>query len=134
MAEISTYNTKFEYGTSETSMTSVKVKTFPEVAAKRSSIDVTDLSDDAKRYIPGIRETPETLDFDANYDPTVLSTIEALRDNNSIYQKLTFSDGSGYKWQGGLSCALKAGNVNEAVSMTISSIPSTVPEHFTSSN
>lgn len=127
MAEISTYNSKFSYGTTEASMTEVKVKTFPEVAAKRSSIDVTDLSDAAKRYIPGIRETPESLDFEANYDKTVYDTIEKLKDNNEIYQKLTLSDGSSWSWQGGLSVALSAGKVNEAVQMVISAIPATVP-------
>lgn len=129
MAEISTYKSKFSYGTSESSMTEVKVKTFPEVAAKRSSIEVTDLSDAAKRYIPGIRETPESLDFEANYDKTVYSAIEALKDNNGVYQKLELSDGSSFSWQGGLSVSLSAGKVNEAVQMVISSTPATVPQY-----
>lgn len=127
MPELSTYNSAFSYSTDGTSYTTVRVKTFPEVAAKRSSIDVTDLSDDAKRYIPGIRETSETLDFDANYDATVYAALEALADRTDIKQKLALSDGSTWSWEGGISPALKSGEVNGVVEMTISSIPATVP-------
>lgn len=127
---ISSYNSKFSYkkGSSGAAV-NVSIKTFPGVAAKRSSIEITDMSMDARTYIPGIRETPETLDFDANYDKAVYAALDALGDATDIEQTLELSDGSKWTWTGAISPALKDGSVNGVVEMTITSIPSTVPTY-----
>lgn len=121
---ISTYGAKLAYGTASPT-TEVVIKSFPEIMAKRSALETTTLSDDAKTYIPGIRETPDSFDFTANYDPTVFGEINAL----DAVQKcsLTFSDGSGFTWDGYLSASNGDGDVDAVVEMTISIMPTTVP-------
>ena len=102
-----------------------KIKNFPEILGKRSSLETTTLSDDAQTFIPGIRQTPETLDFGANYDATEYETLNALSGDQEC--KLTFSDGSGYSWNGGVSASINEGDVDAVLEMTISITPSTVP-------
>ena len=119
------YNTVFKYG-AETPSTEVRIKDFPSLLGKRSAIEITDLSDDAQRYLQGIRQQSESFDFTANYDPTVYAEINAL---GADIQKcsLTFSDGSGYTWDGQISASVNEGSVDAVIEMTISVVPNTVP-------
>jgi hypothetical protein len=120
-----TYNTVLKYG-AETPTTTVRIKDFPSILGKRSSIEVTDLSDDAQTFIQGIRQQAESFDFTANYDPAVYAAINEL----DAVQKceLTFSDGSGYTWEGQLSASVNEGAVDAVLEMTISITPTSVPE------
>ena len=74
---LSSFNTTLKYGASSPDKT-VRIKDFPSILGKRSSIEVTDLSDDAQRFIPGIRQQEESFDFTANYDPEVYEEINGL--------------------------------------------------------
>lgn len=124
MPEISAQFASLKYG-SDTPTTTVRIKDFPSLLGKRNSLEVTDLSDDAQRFIPGIRAQSESFDFTANYDATVYAAINELE----AIQKcsLTFSDGSGYTWDGYLSASVNEGSVDSVLEMTISITPSTVP-------
>ena len=120
-----TYNTVLKYG-AETPSTEVRIKDFPSLLGKRSAIEVTDLSDDAQRYIQGIRQQEESFDFLANYDPTVYAAINAL--GNEVQKcELDFSDGSGYTWDGQISASVNEGSVDAVIEMTISIVPVSVP-------
>lgn len=121
---LSTYNTVLKYG-AESPTTEVAIKDFPSLLGKRSSLETTTLSDDAQTFISGIRQQSESFDFTANYDPTVYDAINKL----TAIQKcaLTFSDGSGYTWDGYLSASVNEGSVDAVLEMTISITPSTVP-------
>lgn len=119
-----TYNTVLKYGTTSPS-TTVKIKDFPSILGKRSSVEVTDLSDDAQRFIPGIRQQGESFDFLANYDPTVYAAIDGLDATQKC--ALVYSDGSGYTWDGNISVSVNEGAVDGVVEMTISITPETVP-------
>ena len=121
---ISTYMSVLKYG-AESPTTEVKIKDFPSLLGKRNSLEVTDLSDDAQRFIPGIRAQSESFDFTANYDATVYAEINALAEIQKY--SLTFSDGSGYTWDGFLSASVNEGSVDAVLEMTISITPSTVP-------
>lgn len=121
---ISTYATTFKYGASSAT-TAIAIKDFPSITGQRSSIETTTLSDDARTYIPGIYDTPESFDFTCNYDGTILATINAL--TAIQYCELTFSDGAKYEWQGYLSASVNEGAVDEVLEMTITATPSTVP-------
>lgn len=121
---ISTYKTSLKYGSDSPSKELV-IKSYPEIMAKRSALEVTTLADDSKCYIQGLRETPDSFDFTANYDPTVFGEINAL---NAIQKcSLTFSDGSGFTWDGYISASITDGDVDAVVEMTISITPATVP-------
>lgn len=119
------YNTVLKYGASAPE-TSIRIKDFPSILGKRSAVEVTDLSDDAQRFIQGIRQQSESFDFTANYDPTVYAELNEL---NSAVQKcsLVFSDGSGYTWDGQISASVNEGSVDAVVEMTVSIVPTTVP-------
>jgi hypothetical protein len=121
---ISSFGVSLKYG-AESPTTAVVIKDFPSLLGKRSSLETTTLSDDAQTFIPGIRQQSETFDFTANYDPEVYAEINALTDSQKC--ALTFSDGSGYTWDGSLSASVNEGSVDAVVEMTISITPSTVP-------
>ena len=121
---ISTYGVTLKYGATSAD-TAVIIKDFPSLLGKRSALETTTLSDDAQTFIPGIRQQSETFDFTANYDATVLETINAL----TAVQKceLAFSDGSKFTWEGYISGSVNEGAVDAVVEMTISITPTTVP-------
>lgn len=121
---ISTYATSLKYG-SDSPTTEVIIKSFPSLLGKRSSLETTTLSDDAQTFIAGIRQQSESFDFTANYDPVVYDEINKL--NTEQKCSLTFSDGSGYTWNGYLSASVNEGDVDAVLEMTISITPSTVP-------
>ena len=121
---LSTYGVALKYGEG-TPQTAVAIKDFPSLLGKRSSLETTTLSDDAQTFIPGIRQQSESFDFVANYDPAVYNTLNGLKGDQSW--SLTFSDGSGYTWQGGVSVSVNEGSVDAVLEMTISVTPSTVP-------
>ena len=121
---ISTFGVSLKYGET-TPQTAVVIKDFPSLLGKRSSLETTSLSDDAQTFIPGIRQQSESFDFVANYDPAVYSTLNGLDGDQSW--SLTFSDGSGYTWKGGVSVSVNEGSVDAVLEMTISVTPSTVP-------
>lgn len=125
MAEISTYNASLKYGASANPSTVIKIKSFPSIFGKRSSIEVTDLSDDAQRYISGIRQQEGSFDFTCNYDDATFSTINGL--TAVQYLELGFADGSKFAWQGYISASMNEGGVDEVVEMTVSVTPTTVP-------
>ena len=121
---ISTFGVSLKYG-AQTPTTELRVKDFPSLLGKRSSLETTDLLCDAQTFISGIRQQSESFDFTANYDPAVYAAINEL----DAVQKcsLTFSDGSGYTWDGFLSASVNEGSVDAVLEMTISITPSTVP-------
>lgn len=117
---LSSYNTKLTIGDKV-----YKIKDFPEILGQRSALETTTLSDDAQTYIPGIRQTSENFPFLANYDSTVYAELNALTGEQEC--KLTFSDGSGFSWQGAVSASINEGSVDAVLEMTIIVVPSTVP-------
>ena len=124
MAEISTLGVSLKYG-ADSPTTEVRIKDFPSLLGSKSALEVTDLSDEAQRFIPGIRQQSETFDFTANYDAEVYAAINALTEIQKC--SLTFSDKSGYTWDGYISAAVNEGSVDAVVEMTISITPSSVP-------
>lgn len=118
---LSSFNTKLTIGTK-----TYAIKDFPSILGQRSSLETTTLSDDAQTFIPGIRQQSESFAFLANYDATVYAEINALTDVQEC--KLTFSDGSGYSWNGTVSASVNEGSVDAVLEMTINIVPSDVPE------
>ena len=121
---ISTYGTTFKYGATSADKELV-IKSYPQVLAKRAALETTTMKDDAKTYIAGVRETPDSLDFTMNYDAEVFAEINAL----AAVQKceLAFSDGSKFTFDGYPSASNGEGSVNAVAEMTVSVMPATVP-------
>ena len=118
---LSSYNTKLTLGTKV-----YAIKDFPEILGQRSALETTTLSDDAQTFIPGIRQSSENFPFLMNYDSTIFAEINALT-GTDIDCKLTFSDGSGFTWKGGVSASVNEGSVDAVLEMTVYVTPSTVP-------
>ena len=121
---ISSYKTSLKYGATSPT-TEVVIKDFPSLLGKRNALETTTLQDDAQTYIQGIRAQSESFEFTANYDATVYASINELEDIQKC--SLTFSDGSGYTWDGYLSASVNEGSVDAVLEMTISIVPATVP-------
>ena len=121
---IHTKGTALKYGSTSPNK-EVKIKSFPSILGKRSSVEVTDLSDDAQRFISGIRQQGESFDFTANYDPAVYAEINGLTGTQKC--ALVYPDGSGYTWDGEISASVNEGGVDAAMEMTVSVTPTTVP-------
>ena len=121
---ISSFGVSLKYGAAAPE-TAVVIKDFPSLLGKRSSLETTTLSDDAQTFIAGIRQQSESFDFTANYDPAVYNTLNTL--DGVQKWSLTFSDGSGYTWDGTVSVSVNEGAVDAVLEMTISVTPSTVP-------
>ena len=121
---ISTYGVTLKYG-SPTAQTEIVIKDFPEILGGRSALETTTLKDDAQTFIPGIRQQPESFDFTANYDATVMSTLNDLDGAQNC--ELSFSDGSKYTWSGYISARTNEGSVDAVIEMTVSITPTTVP-------
>ena len=117
---ISTFQTKLTIGEKD-----YDIKSFPSILGKKSALETTSMSDAAQTYISGIRQTEESLDFGANYVAATYAELNALEGAQTC--KLTFSDGSGYTWQGEVSATIDDGDVDAVINMTISITPSTVP-------
>lgn len=125
MAAMTAYNTVLKYGATSPD-TQIIIKDTPVIMAKRSSVETTTLSDDARTYVQGIRETAESFDFTANYESDVFETLNAL---GTTVQKcaLVFSDGSGYTWDGMISASVNEAAIDAVLEMTISITPTSVP-------
>ena len=121
---ISTVGVVFKYG-STTPTTELPIKSYPQIMAKRGSLDVTTLKDDAKVYIPSLRETPDSLDFTLNYDPELFADINALTAAQKC--ELSFPGGSGFTFEGYLSASNSEGSVGAVAEMIVSVMPTTVP-------
>ena len=117
---ISSFNTTLKIGTK-----SYDIKDFPVILGERSALEITTLSDDAQRYIQGIRQQSESFPFLANYDATAYSELNALSGEQEC--ELAFSDGSKFTWEGYVSASINEGAVDAVLEMTISVTPSTVP-------
>lgn len=117
---ISSYNTTLKIATK-----TYAIKDFPAILGERSALEITTLSDDAQRFIQGIRQQSETFPFLTNYDATVYAEINALSGEQEC--ELVFSDGSKFTWSGYASAAINEGSVDSVLEMTISVTPSTVP-------
>ena len=117
---LSSFNTKLTVGTKD-----YVIKDFPSILGQRSALETTTLSDDAQTFIQGIRQQSDSFPFLANYDPTVYDEINKLIGEQEC--KLTFSDGSGYSWNGYVSASINEGSVDSVLEMTINVTPASVP-------
>ena len=122
---ISTLGVSLRYGEASPT-TELKIKDFPSLLGKRSSLETTDLSCDAQTFISGVRQQSESFDFLANYEPAVYEALNEMG-NNELKWSLTFSDKSGFTWSGTVSVSVNEGSVDSVLEMTISVTPSTVP-------
>lgn len=120
---ISTIGIFLAYGATEEYGKEVDIKDVPSLLAAKSSIETTTLRNEGRTYIDGIRETPESFDFNANYDKEIFDEINSLTAEQ--FCKITFPDGSAYKWKGKMSVSNAEAGINAVLGMVISVKPTT---------
>lgn len=133
---ISTYQTYLMKGTgSGSSITYTKlicITSFPDMYGDPETIDVTTLCDKMRHYIPGVQDPGGGMEFGANYDAAKFAELQALSGVDTPYA-LWFGandkdepDGHNgkFSWNGDLNVKLNGGGVNEAVTMTMTIMPS----------
>lgn len=132
---ISTYQTYLMKGTGTGTVTYEKlicVTSFGDLYGDPETIDVTTLCDGMRHYIPGVQDTG-AIEFGANYEPSKFADIQALADTDTPYAVWFGADASGnpdghngkFSFNGKLTVKINGGSVNEAVTMTMSIMPST---------
>lgn len=119
----------------------VDITSFPDLQPPNERIDITTLSDAMRKYIKGIGDTSEQ-NYGANYTPENFEAVKDLEDHQYDYalwfgatgtpgEEVPDGHNGKFEWTGDVSVGLNGGNVNEAVGMTITCVPSTViTPHF----
>lgn len=113
----------------------VDIKSFPDLGGAPEALDVTTLSDGARRYIPGI-QGQDAMTFTANYSATDYTTLKGLEGAEKDLAVWFGGTGSGadvtptggdgkFEFKGYVSVHVNGGGVNEAVEMTITVMPTT---------
>ena len=92
------------------------LKSVPSLGGTKEQVDVTTLADSSYKYIAGLTSY-ENLTFSFIYDKTVYSTLSGL--SGVQYWKVTFPDGVYFTFSGECSVAVDGGEVNAAVTMTL---------------
>lgn len=127
---ISTIGTTFSYSETESGVyTEIEIKSFPDPVGSSESIDSTTMKDRQYTSVPGLKGSNSAMDFTCNYDAQIYAAVEAL-EGKEVFQKLLFSDGSGFSWKGKLEIGLADGSVNNMVEMTLHSFKSADTEHI----
>lgn len=91
---------------------------YPDMGSAPSKLDSTDLSaTQYKTQIFGLQETPD-LTFDANYDETILNTINGLTGTKFLMLSFGTADGK-FDWTGEIRAYANGGGVDEVRKMTI---------------
>lgn len=130
--ELLSKGTKLQYADTKagTYKTLYGLQSTPDMGGDPEKVDVTNLADGAKRYIPGVKDYGD-LDFtffynDDDDNPAVseadvaaaYSTLRALQTSNAtVWFKLIYPDNTGYQWSSKVSVKRSAAEVNAAMQM-----------------
>lgn len=100
----------------------VLIKSFPDLGAAPAAIEVTTLSDDVQKFIPGIKGMA-AMEFVANYDETLFATLLS-KENIDITYEMYFSSTLKYQFTGRHNVIIVGGGLNVAIDMKVVIIPS----------
>lgn len=144
--ELLSKGTKLQYADTKigTFKTLYGLQSTPDMGGDPEKVDVTNLADGSKRYIPGVKDYGD-LDFTFFYNDdddnpavseadvsTSYSTLRALQNANSTaWFKLLYPDGTGFLWSSKVSVKRSAAEVNAALKFTLRSTPLTELEDVT---
>lgn len=113
----------------------VDIKSFPDLIAAPESLDTTTMSNLARTFIPGLRDS-QALEFTANYTKADYETLAALEGTETSYAvwfghtisgSTVTPDGSQGKFtfKGYLTPGVSGADVNAVVDMSITIMPTT---------
>lgn len=101
----------------------VDIKDFGDLIGEVNTLETTTLSDSQVTTIPGIR-SGDAIPFTCNYTKADFDAVYADEDKKLFYE-LSFSDGSGFTWQGQHTVGVPGKGVDEVLEFTINVAAST---------
>ena len=127
--ETSTYMTFLMHEVSNAMTKLCDIVDYSDLGSEPETIEVTTLTDKIRRYIEGLQD-PGNITFTVNYEPTVFSTLNALKGKLEKYAVWLGGTESGdtatptgsngkFTFSGYLSVFKTGGGVNEAQQMTV---------------
>ena len=139
MAYSSTYKTFLMVKNGSAYEKLVDIVSYPDISGAPNSIEVTTLSDPAQVYIPGIKQTPDGLEFSTYYDQATYVTLTTTYENGVTHDFSIWFGGTetnGVATPDGslgitayLTVSLPGGGVDEARGMTVTLMPTTAPAY-----
>lgn len=105
------------------------LQAIPDVGGSRDSIETTTLADDAHRYINGLIDYGDSLDFTFLYGTSNFDTVAGLDETTEYGWKITFpaeggsSDGNTCTFKGMPHVRVNGVGVNEVITYTLSVKP-----------
>lgn len=96
----------------------------PDLGGEADSVEVTTLDDAAHRYINGLLDYGDSLDFTFLYDKTQFTTLSGLSGTVSWKVTLPGTGGATASFDGEPSVKLNGVGVNDAITYTLSVKPS----------
>lgn len=96
----------------------------PDLGGEADSVEVTTLDDAAHRYINGLLDYGDSLDFTFLYDKTQFTTLDGLSGTVSWKVTLPGTGGATASFDGEPSVKLNGVGVNDAITYTLSVKPS----------
>ncbi len=124
---ISTYGATLKIKNGETYTKLVDIKTFPDMGAAPTLLEVTTLSDSAQKFINGV-QAMAAMEFTANYTDTDFAAVIAEAGAAQDYELDFGTDGANgkFQWSGQHTAWVVGGGINAVVDMKISIVPSTI--------
>ena len=121
---ISSYGVSLKWGESAEAVAKVvDIKDFGDLIGEPNLLETTTLSDGQVTNIPGIR-SGDSIPFTCNYVKADFDAVYA-DEGKALYYELTFSDGSGFVWQGQHTVGVPGKGVDEVLEFTINVAAST---------
>lgn len=121
---ISSYGVSLKWGESAEAVAKVvDIKDFGDLIGEPNLLETTTLSDGQVTNIPGIR-SGDSIPFTCNYTKAEFDAVYA-DEGKELYYELSFSDGSGFVWQGQHTVGVPGKGVDEVLEFTINVAAST---------
>ena len=123
----STIHTTLKFGTEKGSLTKMcPITSYPDLIGTPENIEVTDLDCEQQTFVPGVKAL-DTMEFEANYDKEIYSTLTANEKKDGYFELEFGTDGADgvFEWQGMYTLSVLGGGTNEARKMKIVVTPST---------
>jgi len=118
---ISTQGTVLKIKNGQEDITTVNIKSFPDLGAAPAAIDVTTLADTVQKFIPGVKALA-AMEFLANYDKEAFTALKEKEGENLTYS-VEFGSNGIFTFNGSHSVAVAGAGLNAAVDMKISVLP-----------
>lgn len=100
----------------------------PQLGGETEAVEITTLADEAHKYMNGIKNYGESLDFKFLYEKEQFTTLNAIEEETITAWKVALPDGATCSFSGTSSVRLEGVGVNSALTYILSVKPTTAME------